>query len=128
MGENFDLLVWRAGRVDRDGYIFTTEALKGLADGLIPGAEISFNFDFRMVVGYIVQPWIDGDDLYVTVVIIDPKIIKALREGKVVLRPGYHIARRSYRAYRTIVEEVGAAYVSMMVSPIPLPGEQRDDS
>ncbi len=128
MGENFDLLVWRAGKVDRDGYILTAKALKELADGLIPGVEISCNFDFHTVVGHIVQPWIDGDDLYVTVTISDPEAIKALHEGGTALRPGFQIERQRYRAHETIVEGISMSYVSLMSTPLPLPGDQCEDS
>ena len=124
MEENFTALVWRANAEDAHGDTFTTDALKGMADGLIPGSEVFFNFDFRRVVGHIVQPWIDGDNLYVTVTFTDPEIIEALRDGKASIRPGFSVEGMHLEDGHSIIDAIGTTHVAVTPNPLPLPGDQ----
>lgn len=124
MGENIEALVWRANEADVNGDVFTADALRGMADGLIPGSEISFNFDFQRVVGYVVQPWIDGDDLYMYATFDDPEILEALRDGKAAIRPGFSIEAEHQEDCGRVIDAVGVVHVAVTPNPMPLPGDQ----
>lgn len=128
MGENIDALVWRAEQADTHGNMFTAEALKQMAEaeGMRPGSDISSNFDFRKKVGYIVQAWIDGHDLYVTACFDDAHLVELLRQNELAIRPGFSIkAAHLDDAGRQVIDEVDTAYVAVVSDPMLLPGERQ---
>lgn len=121
---NIDILVWRANQEDANGHMLTYDALLGMAEGLTPGSEIFFNFDFRRRIGHVIQVWIEGDDLYVTAAIDEPVHFEALRDGKTAIRPGFSIEAEHQEDGRRVIDEVGVTHVSATTSPMPLPGDQ----
>jgi hypothetical protein len=124
VGENVDALVWRAQEPDTNGQAVTVEALKQMADGLRPGSVISNNFDFRQKIGYVVQAWIDGHDLYVTATFDDESLVELLRQGKLAVRPGFSIEEAHQNEDGlTVVDTVGVTHVAVTPDPMPLPGD-----
>lgn len=122
MSEQFDMLVWRANGVDMNGDILTPTALAMMADALLPGQAITFNFDFRNVVGKIIQAYVKNNELRATVVVTDCDVIEDIRKGKAALRPGFSIgaSHLSDDGHR-VIEQVGEAYSGLMTNAMPLP-------
>ncbi len=125
MSEQFDMLVWRANGVDMNGDIFTPAALLAMADKLLPGTSITFNFNYDTRVGTIVQAWVRNRELWVSAVFTDCDVIEWIREGKFTLRPGFSIEASHFGddGHR-VIEKVGIAYVGLMTNGMPLPSNR----
>lgn len=127
MGENIDVLVWRAEEVDAHGDLLTPQALQQMANSIIPGTEISLNFDIRNMVGRVFAVWIDGKDLYVTVRVDDPGVVDAIKNGRAAVRPGFEI-RESHTdnvaANKRVIDHIGQAHVSVTTTPMRPPGDE----
>lgn len=126
MGENIDVLVWRAEEIDSHGDLLTPKALQDMADRLIPGTAIPFNYDIRCPVGYIVAVWIDGKDLMATVRITDSGVVDAIKNGRAAIRPGFEIAEQhaDNGPSNRVIDHITQANVSVTVTPMHLPGDQ----
>ena len=126
MGENIDVLVWRAEEIDAHGDMLSPQALQDMADRLIPGTAIPFNFDLRNPVGYIVAVWIKGKDLMATVRVTDPGIADAINSGRASVRPGFEIAElhTDNGSSKRVIDHITAAHMSVCAQPMHLPGEQ----
>ena len=123
MSQNVDALIWRAGAPDAYGDVLTLESLEQMAQGLKPGDEITLDFDFRNVIGHLVQAWIQGNDLYATIT-VDDLYAQDARDGKLALRPGFRIAAQHADADGVrIVDKIDITHVSLTSNPLPLPGE-----
>ena len=127
MSENIDVIVWRANQADMSGDVFTPEALKQMADGLIPGALIMLNYEMGKIVGTIVQAYIDGDDLRTIVQVDEPLIAKGLHDETLAIRPGFQITASSQPSRDCrVIEKIGVVHISVLSSPMPLPGDKLD--
>ena len=128
MSQNVDALIWRAGASDAYGDVLTLEALETMAKALKPGDEITLDFDFRNVIGHLVQAWIQGNDLYATVS-IDDLYAQDARDGNLAVRPGFRIAAQHMDADGVrIIDKIDITHVSLTPNPLPLPGEAGADS
>ena len=122
MSEQFEMLVWRADGVDMNDDMLTPAALLSLADGLHSGADISLDFRFGSSVGKIVQAWVRNRELWVSIVVTDCDVIKAIREGELTLRPGFSIEKSHISSDgHQVIEKVGHADVGLMTNGMPLP-------
>ena len=126
MSENIDVIVWRANQADANGDVCTAEALKQMADGLIPGASTPLNYG-AAVCGLLVQAYIDGDDLRAIIQVDEPRIAKGLHDETLAVRPGFQIeACATAPCGCRVIEKIGAVYISILSSPMPLPGDKPD--
>ena len=127
MGEHFETVVWRSGKVDTNGDLVTDEALEQMAASLQqpPGVGVSSNFDFRRVVGHVNRAWVDGHDLYVDTTFDDLHIAELLLQGKAAIRPGFAIEKMRWDDGHelVVIEQVGQVHISVLTNPMPLPGE-----
>ena len=127
MSENIDVIIWRANQADVNGDVFTPEALKQMAVGLIPGSSTPLNYGAGEVGGFIVQAYIDGDDLRAIVQVDEPIIAKGLRDEILAVRPGFSIEACSTAPCGCrVIEKIGVAHISVVSSPMPLPGDKPD--
>ena len=124
--QEVEFLMWRANQTDLHGDLMTSKALQGMAESLTEGMKISLNWDFTNMIGHVVRARIEGDDLYVTVGIDAACVRKEMRDGKLILRPGFVMTsgwKDGEENY--IIDECEKAFVSIVPKPLPLPGEQQ---
>ncbi len=123
---NIDVLVWRAEEIDAHGDLVTPAALQEMADSIIPGTELSLNYDIRNMVGHVVRPWIEDKELHMTVQIDDPGVADAIQNGRAAVRPGFEIieSHTDDGAATNIVDSIGQAHVSVTTTPMHLPGDE----
>ena len=127
MSEDFDVLVWRANQVDAHGSVLTTKALEEMAARLRPGGRVSFNFDFRKIVGRVKRAWVADNDLYVCATVDDPEVIELLHTNKATVRPGFASEETYWDTAGgfSVINGISMSFVSVTPNPImPLPGDQ----
>ncbi len=124
MSQIFDLLIWRADEVDKNGDIFTLAGLLSMADTLLPGTKITVNFDCRTQVGHIIQSWVRDKELHVTAIFTDSDAIAMIHRRKAALRPGFSIGTSRLVDGQRIIDQVEMTYVALTPTPMPLPGDR----
>lgn len=124
--KNFDSVVWRAKQADVNGDVLTPEALKQLADKMLLGSPITFDYQFDKEIGRVVQKHIVGNNLHATVQIDDSVILEGLRDGRFAVRPGFQIegALPSPLCSCRVIHSISAAHFTVLSSPMPLPGQR----
>lgn len=126
MSEEFAGVVWRAGMPDAHGDQFTTKALEEMAKQMHVAQRVTFNFDFRRIIGRVKRAWVTNDSLYMRVSIDDPEAMELLRTDKAVMRPGFGVTASHVDTGGVhVIDSIGDAFVSVTPNPImPLPGDQ----
>lgn len=126
MSEDFDVLVWRANIPDSQGDQVTTKALEEMAKRMPVGQDVTFNFDFRKIIGHVKDAWVADNDLYVRASIDDPEVIELLHTNKAVMRPGFGVTESHQDTGGVrVIDSISASFASVTPDPImPLPGDQ----